>query len=79
LKRQEIEDRRQELLRELYEYLAVGIVNLRGKELWKYYRERLGALGYPVRRVRVAGAVCMKLADLLFNPKQTLEKIRRRL
>jgi glycosyltransferase involved in cell wall biosynthesis len=78
LQRQEIEVRRRQLLRELYEHLAVGIVNLRGRRLWNYYRERLDSLGCPFGRARMVGAVGMKLADLLLNPKQTIEKIRRR-
>jgi len=79
LKDEEIENRKEELLRELYRHLAVGVVNLRGKRLWSYYHRRLDAIGSPLSGARTAGAVCMKLADLLFNPKQTLEKIRRRL
>jgi hypothetical protein len=78
LKLEEIEKRREELLRELYTRLTVGIVNMRGKQLWSYYNWRLEAIGLPLSVVRTLGAVCMKLADLLFNPKLTLEKIRRR-
>jgi len=79
LKQEEIENRREELLRELYRYLAVSFVHLRGKQFWNYYRERLDAIGYSVSGLRMAGAVCMKLADLSLNPKQTLEKILGRL
>jgi glycosyltransferase involved in cell wall biosynthesis len=78
LKCEEIKSRREELLRELYRNLAVAVVNLRGKKFWDYQRERLEALGCPIYCVRMAGAICTKLADLLFNPKQTLEKILRR-
>jgi len=79
LERQEIEGRRRELLRKMYGYLAVGMVNFRGNQLWKYYQERLVTLGRPLSRAKLAEAVCMKLADLLLNPKHTLEKIYRRL
>jgi glycosyltransferase involved in cell wall biosynthesis len=76
---EEIENRREELLRKLYENLAVAVVNLRGKQLWSYYYQRLDAIRRPLSGIRTAGAICTKLADLMFNPKQTLEKLRRRL
>jgi len=78
LRREEIETRRKELLREMHRYLAVDFVNLRWKQVWNYQRGRLKALGCPIYSVGMAGAICAKLADLLFNPKQTLEKILRR-
>jgi glycosyltransferase involved in cell wall biosynthesis len=72
---EEIQGRREELLRDLYEHLAVGVVNFRGKEFWSYQRSRLNAAGCPISGGRLAGAVCMKLLDLACNPKQTVEKI----
>jgi glycosyltransferase involved in cell wall biosynthesis len=78
LERQEMEGRERELLRELYEHLAVGIVNLRGKRIWKYYQARMSALGRPISPARAVRAIGMKFADLVFNPKQTIEKIHRR-
>jgi hypothetical protein len=78
LKREEMESREKELLRALYRHLAVAAVNRKERKFWNYQRERLEAIGYRISRVRLAGAVCIKLADLLLNPKQTLEKILRR-
>jgi glycosyltransferase involved in cell wall biosynthesis len=78
LRSEEINDRREELLRELYRNFAVEAVNLRGKEYWNYHRRRLEAIGYPISNVRMAVAVCAKLADLVLNPKQTVEKVLRR-
>ncbi|MBZ5572760.1 MAG: glycosyltransferase [Acidobacteriia bacterium] len=75
---EEIKRRRKELVRELYRHLALGVVNLRGRRFWRYQHSRLEALGCPISGARIVGAVCMKLADLLFNPKQTVEKILRR-
>jgi glycosyltransferase involved in cell wall biosynthesis len=74
----QIAGREKELLHDLYNTLAVAAVNLRGRQFWSYQRRRLGAIGYSIDGVRVARAVCMKLMDLLLNPKQTLEKIIRR-
>jgi glycosyltransferase involved in cell wall biosynthesis len=79
LNTQEIETRAEQLQRALYEHLAVGIVNLKGRQLLNYYRGRLEAIGCKVSTARIIGAVGMKFADLLFNPKQTFEKVLRRL
>lgn len=78
LERKEIESREKELLRALYKNLAVAAVNLKGMDFWNYQRERLEPIGYPISRTRLAAAVSGKLADLLLNPKQTLEKVLRR-
>lgn len=77
LRLEEIESRREELLREMHRHLAVDFVNFRWK-VWNYQRGRLKALGCPIYCAGMAGAICTKLTDLLFNPKQTLEKILRR-
>ena len=74
----EIEWRLQELLDEYYKFLAIGVVNFRDAEFWRYHKKRLEDLSYPLNRGRLAAAICMKLADLLFNPKQTIERVLRR-
>jgi glycosyltransferase involved in cell wall biosynthesis len=74
----ELENRKEELLRELYEHLAVAALNLKGRPFWTYHQRRLEGLGFTLYGTRMAGAVCMKLVDLLLNPKQTVEKILRR-
>jgi glycosyltransferase involved in cell wall biosynthesis len=74
----EIDCRLQELLGEYYKFLAISAVNFQDRKFWKYHKKRLQDLGYPLNRARLAGTICMKLADLLFNPKQTIEKVLRR-
>lgn len=74
---QEMQSRANELLPQLYENIAVAAVNLRHSEL-KYYRRRLAQLGYSMYSTGIAGAVSLKLADTLFNPKQTFDKLIRR-
>jgi glycosyltransferase involved in cell wall biosynthesis len=74
----EIDWRLQELLGEYYKFLAIGVVNFRNPEFWRYHKKRLQDLGYPLNRGRLAGAICMKVADLVFNPKQTIERVLRR-
>jgi glycosyltransferase involved in cell wall biosynthesis len=74
----EIAKRTEELLSEYYKFLAVAAVNFRGQEFWKYHEKRLQDVGHPLNRVRLTGAVCAKLADLLLNPKETVGRIARR-
>ena len=78
LNAEEVEWRREELLGELYRHLAVGAINLKGKEFWAYHKRRLRQMGYPFYGTGMAKAVGTKIADLVSNPKQTFEKILRR-
>jgi hypothetical protein len=32
-------------------------------------------MGYPLSRAKLFGAVCSKAMDYLFNPKQTIERL----
>lgn len=64
---------------EYYAVLAAGIVNRKGKEYWNYHRRRLKELGYSLYGIKLAKAICLKVVDLLFNPKQTIEKVLTRL
>jgi glycosyltransferase involved in cell wall biosynthesis len=75
----ELEERMDELLRDYYKFLAVAAVNLRNNEFWSYHKTRLKQMGYRLRGVRLTGAICMKLLDLLLNPKHTIDKALRRL
>lgn len=75
----EIAARTQELLDEYYAFLAISAVNFREREFWNYHTKRLQDVGFPLGRGRLAKAICAKLADLALNPKQTIEKILRRL
>jgi glycosyltransferase involved in cell wall biosynthesis len=75
----ELERRLKELMDEYYKFLAVSKVKVRDKEFWNYHKTRLKEIGYPLDGIRFAKAVCAELADLLFNPKQTIERALRRL
>jgi glycosyltransferase involved in cell wall biosynthesis len=74
---QELEDRRKVLLGEVYRALALGAIHCRGRQFWQYQRQRLEAMGRPMCRLRIAGAVFAKLVDLALNPKLTGEKLLR--
>ena len=69
----EVETRLKELLEDYYRFLAIGAVNLRGKEFWTYHQGRLKEFGYPLSWLKLCKAVSLKLLDLLLNPKQTVE------
>ncbi len=75
---EEWEKRFEELLDEYYHYLALAVVNLFPARFWDYHNRRLREIGLKFQRGRLAKAVAFKLADLLLNPKQTVEKILRR-
>jgi glycosyltransferase involved in cell wall biosynthesis len=79
LKKDELERRLKEQIDEYYEYLAVCAVNFRGKTFWSFHKRRLSELGHPFSIVRLAKCVGIKLLDLLFNPKQSIEKVLKRL
>jgi len=74
----EIDCRLQELLSEYYKFLAISAVNFQDREFWEYHKKRLQDVGHPLDRGRLAWVICMKIADLVFNPKQTIERVLRR-
>jgi glycosyltransferase involved in cell wall biosynthesis len=79
LTREEFRTRLEERLRHYYGVLAVGAVNVRPRGFWNYHQQRLEALGYSLYGLRLGKAVCLKVLDLFLNPKQTVEKVLRRL
>jgi glycosyltransferase involved in cell wall biosynthesis len=71
-------DRRlQQLLAQYYDFLAISVLKIRDREFWAYHRQRLVALGFPLRPSYLGKVVGMTLLGLLFNPKQTLEMLSR--
>lgn len=71
----EMEKRLDAVLRDYYDLLAVGAIHLKDRRFWEYHKDILDQSGSPLSVTRLTMAVCMKLADLTLNPKQTLEKI----
>jgi len=74
----EAERRLKELLDEYYRFLAISAVNLRGKVFWNYHKSRLREFGYPFDRLKICKVISIKLIDLLFNPKATIEILLKR-
>lgn len=74
----EFDKRSEDLFKLYYEYLAVGVVNLRGREFWNYHRNRMREIGKGLDYNALAKASLAKIMDVLLNPKQTIEKAIRR-
>ena len=78
LSEEERSKRIDEVLRQYYRYLAKQFYRRREPEFWRYHRMKLSELGYPLRRWRLTGAIAAVAADMLLNPKYTLEWARAR-
>ena len=79
LTQEEREMRMKLLLDEYYEYLAERKIHFVDNQFWDYQKSRLNGLGFQIDKLRLAKTVLYKCFDLLFNPKQTIERIIRRL
>jgi glycosyltransferase involved in cell wall biosynthesis len=79
LSKEEMTARLKGLTRDYYDLLAIGIVNLKGKRFWNYHMQILRESGQPLSVIKLGTAIFRKMFDLAFNPKQTVEKILRRL
>ena len=78
LTRNELEIRRAALLEKYYDLLADGVINRRGKAFWSYHRQICKEAGVPLYGLGLGRAILRRLADLLLNPKQTFDRLRRR-
>ena len=75
----ELEGRIRAHLRDYYRYLGKQVYRRRGRELWRYHRDKLADLGFPLRRTRVTAAALGFALDAVLNPKATAEAALRRL
>ena len=74
----ELNERINGVLATYYRFLAASVFHFRDKTFWNYHKQRFADSSQPLSRLRLATAICAKLADLLLNPKQTLEKALKR-
>ncbi len=74
----ELECRFSDALRIYYDVLATGAINLRGREFWAYHKAVTDECGCRLFGLRLGKALLEKTADLLFNPKRTVQRIQRR-
>jgi glycosyltransferase involved in cell wall biosynthesis len=66
------------LLNQHYNNLARAVFEMRGREYWRYHRQRLAELGLSLSYLKLSGAVLLTLADWLANPKLSVQKLLRR-
>jgi glycosyltransferase involved in cell wall biosynthesis len=67
----------EESMREYYLFLASSALKLREPKFWAFHKERLETLGHPFSVIELSKAICIKVCDLLLNPKRTIEIVRR--
>ena len=75
----ECRERSSLLAREYYEFLADRALHLAGHEFWQYQSGRLASFGAKIEKPALRRAVLRKIADLVLDPRRSLEKIFRRL
>jgi glycosyltransferase involved in cell wall biosynthesis len=71
----ELENELKKMFDSYYNVLAIGVLNGRKADFWRFHTERLKELGYTLDRLRLSKAVLLKLIALSLNPKQTVEKL----
>lgn len=79
LTKEELARRVDEVLNEYYRFLAINALGFPGKEFWDYHKKRLTECGRPLSHMALGSAIFSKCLDLALNPKQTAEKLVRRL
>jgi len=75
----ELSERTKQLLNDYYDFLGISVFHKRDKNFWAYHKERLNHFGYRLSYARVARAACVKFLDLALNPKQSAEKVLKRM
>jgi glycosyltransferase involved in cell wall biosynthesis len=75
---EELQARIQEVLGEYYHALGRDLLKGRDTDFWRFHRRKLQELGYPFSRLRVAAAAVSIIADLLLNPKASIERALKR-
>lgn len=70
---QELQTRREEVLRVYYRYLARQLPRRREPQFWAFHRRALAELGLPLSRWRLASALASAVGDELLNPKRSIE------
>lgn len=79
LTRDEFANRLEQLLDSYYVYLAGRLMYSNKDDFWQYHKGRLEEIGLGFDYRRLVKATLCKVANLVFNPKMTLEKIIKRL
>jgi glycosyltransferase involved in cell wall biosynthesis len=73
LTEEECARRLREVTRDYYRFLANSAIGLRGREFWHYHLTHFRAMGYTINYARLGWHILARLADLILNPKRTIE------
>jgi hypothetical protein len=65
-------------LDEYYAYLREAFFERRGEEFWTLHRNKMRECGFPLSYGKLARLTALKILDMAFNPKRTLEGACRR-
>ncbi len=74
LEQREFEGCLKEELANYHRFLAVSMMDAKGREFWEYHRRRLEELGHPMRRLDLAKALLVQLVQKASNPEQAVTR-----
>ena len=73
----ELELRISRRLDRYYKFLGEQVFRNRGGQFWRFHREKLASLGYPLRSWRLAVSAAAWILDVLVSPKRLAGSVRR--
>jgi len=76
---EELQPRLKKATDDYYEFLAHQAFEFRGRKFWDTHFERLNKLGTPFDKGKFTRFAFLRLVDMLFNPKRSLQGAMRRL
>jgi glycosyltransferase involved in cell wall biosynthesis len=65
----------QQRLETYYRFLARAILTTGGPEIWRFHRDGLRSLGFPINRRRLAGALLRQVRRVIASPASELPKV----
>ncbi len=71
---EELDRKRAQLLANYYRFLARNLAR-RDPRFWSYHRDSLRAFGLQLESQRLVIAALLEFADIVLNPKRTLERV----
>jgi glycosyltransferase involved in cell wall biosynthesis len=79
LNREEYEKCLRRYMKGYYAFLARSVFYRGEKQLLDYHRHSMRDLGYAFSWAKLLGALFLEVTNILFNPKETLERVTRRI
>jgi glycosyltransferase involved in cell wall biosynthesis len=79
LTKEECDSHLKKAVSDYYQFLAQSVLARRNKEFWDYHRSRLKVVDMKIDKFRLARNVLYRIADYVFNPKRTIERLFKKL